>query len=103
MHTKINKHPIDPNFLTHVLWSTTNLGMQHIQLELPRILSYSLTKKIKHMSRINTFVNYTIMINSPEVYFGIPRPHAEVGHKNITSFSYKNHICRFCINEKQFI
>jgi hypothetical protein len=37
---KINKHPIDPNFLTHVLWSKTNLEMQHIHLELPLILNY---------------------------------------------------------------
>jgi hypothetical protein len=45
MHTKINTHPNDPNFLTHVLWSKTNLGMQHIHLELPLILGYSFTKK----------------------------------------------------------
>jgi hypothetical protein len=34
MHTKINKHPNDSNFLTQVLGSKTNLGMQHIHLEL---------------------------------------------------------------------
>jgi hypothetical protein len=38
------------------------------------------------------------MINSREVYFGIKRPHEEVGDKNIISFSYKNHLDRFCIN-----
>jgi hypothetical protein len=100
MHTKINKHPNDPNFLTHVLWSKTNLGMQHIYLELPLILGYSFTKKIKHISRINTFDNYKIAINSPEVNFGTKRPHAEVGHKNIIIFSYKNHLDRFYINGK---
>jgi hypothetical protein len=61
MYTKINKHPIDPNFLTHALWSKTNLGMQHINLELPLILSYKFTKK----SRINTSDNYKTVINSP--------------------------------------
>jgi mRNA-degrading endonuclease YafQ of YafQ-DinJ toxin-antitoxin module len=73
MHTKINKHPIDPNFLTHVLWSKTNLGMQHIHLELPLILSYSITKKNKHISRINISDNYKIVNNPPEVYFGKER------------------------------
>jgi hypothetical protein len=29
------------------------------------------------------------------VYFGIKRPHAEVGYKNIIIFSYKNHLGRF--------
>jgi hypothetical protein len=81
MHTKINKHPTDPNSLTHVLWSKNNLGMQHIHLELPLILGYSFTKKIKHISIVNTFDNYKIVINSPEVHFGIMRQHAEVGHK----------------------
>jgi hypothetical protein len=39
-----------------------------------------------------------IVINSPEMQLGITRPHAEVGHKNIISFSYKNHLGRFCMN-----
>jgi hypothetical protein len=77
--------------------------MQHIHLELPLILSCSFTKKIKHISRLNTSDNYKIVINSPEVYFGIKRQHAEVGHKNIIIFSYKNHLDRFCIKIKQFI
>jgi hypothetical protein len=34
MHIKINKYQIDFNFLTHGLWSKTNLVMQHIHLEL---------------------------------------------------------------------
>jgi hypothetical protein len=63
--------------------------MQHIHPELPLILSYSFTKKIKHNSRINTSDNYKIVINSPEVHFGINRPHAEAGHKNIIIFRYK--------------
>jgi hypothetical protein len=33
MHTKLKKHQNDPNFLTHVIWSKTNLGMQHIHLD----------------------------------------------------------------------
>jgi hypothetical protein len=55
------------------------------------------------MSRINTSGNYKIVINSPEVYFGIKRPHEGVRHKNIIIFSNKNHLDRFCINGKQFI
>jgi hypothetical protein len=81
MHTKINTHQHDPNFLTHDLWSKTNLGMQHIHLELLWILSYVFTKKIRLISRINISGNYKIVINSPEVDFGIQRYHAEVGHK----------------------
>jgi hypothetical protein len=77
--------------------------MQHIHLELPFIFGYSFTKKIKHNSRINTSDNYKIVINSPEVHFGIKRQHAEVGHKNIIIFSYKNHLYKLCINRKQFI
>jgi hypothetical protein len=103
MHRKINKHPNNPNFLTHVLWSKTNLGMQHIHLELPLLLGYSFTKKIKHNLRINTSGKYKIVINSSEVHFGIKRPQAEIGHKNIIIFIYKNHLYRFCINGKQFI
>jgi hypothetical protein len=49
------------------------------------------------------FCHSKIVINSPEVQLGIARPHAEVGHKNIIIFSYKNHWDRFCINGKQFI
>jgi hypothetical protein len=57
----------------------------------------------KHISRINYFGNYKMVINSPEVYFGIQRQHAEVGHKNLISFSYKNYMDRFCKHRKQFI
>jgi hypothetical protein len=56
-----------------------------------------------HILRINTSGNSKIVINSPEVQHGITRPHAEVGHKNIMSFSYKNYLDRLCINGKQFI
>jgi hypothetical protein len=55
-----------------------------------------------HILRINTH-HSKIGINSPEVQLGITRPHAEVEHKNIINFSYKNHLDRFCINGKQFI
>jgi hypothetical protein len=60
-------------------------------------------KENKHISRINICVNYKIVINSPHVHFGTTRQHAEVGHKNLIIFSYKNHLDRFCINRKQFI
>jgi hypothetical protein len=56
-----------------------------------------------HKLRINISDHPKIMINSPEVCFGIARQHAQVGHKNINIFSYKNHLGRFCINGKQFI
>jgi hypothetical protein len=102
MHTK-NKNSNDSNILTQGLGSKTNLGMQHIHPELPLIFGYSFTKKIKHNSIINTSDKYKIVINSPEVLFGIKIPHAEVGHKNIIIFSYKNHLDIFCIKGKQFI
>jgi hypothetical protein len=56
-----------------------------------------------HKLRINIYVKPKIMIKSSEVLFGIARQHAQVGHKNINSFSYKNHLGRFCIIGKQFI
>jgi hypothetical protein len=103
MHTKINIHPNDSNFLTHVIWSKTRLGMQHKYLELLWILTYAITKKNKHISRINISDNYKMMVNSPEVQFGKTRQHEEVGHKNRIIFSYKNHFDGFCINRQQFI
>jgi hypothetical protein len=53
-----------------------------------------------HKLRINISDHPKIMINSPEVCFGITRQHAQVGHKNINIFSYKNHLGRFCIKGK---
>jgi hypothetical protein len=44
MHIKINKHQIDPNFLTHGHRSKTKLGMQQIYLELLYILGYAFKK-----------------------------------------------------------
>jgi hypothetical protein len=90
------------HFLKHDL-SKTKLGMQHIHLKLLWNLTYAIIKKNKNISRINISINYKIVINSPEVYFGITRQHAEFGHKNLNIFSYKNHLDRFCINIKQFI
>jgi hypothetical protein len=43
------------------------------------------------------------MIISPEVCFRIKRQYAEVGCKNLIIFSYKNHLCRFCRDGKQFL
>jgi hypothetical protein len=80
----------------------TSLGVQHIHLELLWNLSYVFSKKTKYNSRINIFGDYKIAINSPEVCFGIKRQYAEVGCKNLISFSYKKHLCRFCTNRKQF-
>jgi hypothetical protein len=56
-----------------------------------------------HKLRINISDYSKIVINSPVVYLAITRQHAQVGHKNINIFSYKNHLGRFCINGKQFI
>jgi hypothetical protein len=56
-----------------------------------------------HKLRINTSSQSNIVINSSEMYLGITRQHAQVGHKNINMFSYKNHPGRFCIKGKQFI
>jgi hypothetical protein len=53
-----------------------------------------------HNLRINISVHPKIMINSPEVCHGITRQHAQVGHKNINIFSYKNHLGGNCIKEK---
>jgi hypothetical protein len=44
-----------------------------------------------------------IVFNSPGVYLGITRQHAQVGHKSINIFSYKHHLGKFCTNGKQFI
>jgi hypothetical protein len=60
-------------------------------------------KENKHISRINISYNHKIVINSPEVHFGIKSQHAEVGHKNQIILSYKNHLDRLCTNRKQFI
>jgi hypothetical protein len=49
---------------------------------------------------MNISGNYKIVINSPEVHFGIERQHAEVGNKNIIIFGYKNHLGRSCGNGK---
>jgi hypothetical protein len=103
MHTKINIQQNDPNFPTHVIWSETTLGMQHIHLELLWNLTYTINKKNKHNSRITIYVNYKIVINSPEVCFGTQSHYVEVGCKNLISFSYKNHLCRFWRNGKQFL
>jgi hypothetical protein len=37
------------------------------------------------------------------MHLGITRSHAEVEHKNLISFSYKNHLDRFNINTKETI
>jgi hypothetical protein len=87
MHTKINTHQNDPNFLTHVIWFKTSLVVQHIHLELLWNLSYVFAKKNKHNSRINISANYKIVLNSPEVCFGIRRQCAQVGCKNLIIFS----------------
>jgi hypothetical protein len=36
-----------------------------------------------HLLKINTSDQPKIVIKSPEVYLGITRQHAQVGHKNI--------------------
>jgi hypothetical protein len=56
-----------------------------------------------HNLRINISIHPKIIINSPVVCFGITRQHAQVRHKNINIFIYKNHLGGFCIKGKQFI
>jgi ABC-type antimicrobial peptide transport system ATPase subunit len=56
-----------------------------------------------HKLRIIISDKPKMMINSPEVCLDITRQHAQVGHKNINIFIYKNHLGRFYINGKQFI
>jgi hypothetical protein len=56
-----------------------------------------------HKLRIKISVKPKIMVNSQEVCFDIERQHAQVGHKNINIFSYKNHLGSFSRNGKQFI
>jgi hypothetical protein len=87
MHTKIITHQNDPNFLRHVIWPKTRLEVQHIHLELLWNLIYAILKKTKHNSRINVSGNYKILINSPDVGFGIKRQYAKVGCKNIIIFN----------------
>jgi hypothetical protein len=43
------------------------------------------------------------VVNSPKVCFGTTRQHAKVGHKNINTFGYKNHLGKFYRNENQFL
>jgi hypothetical protein len=102
MHTKINKQPNDLAFLTHFIWSKTRLGMQHIHLELLWILTYASKKKNKHISRINIYDNYKIVINSSKEYFSITRQHAELATKIKLFLSTKNYLGKFFINRKQF-
>jgi hypothetical protein len=87
MHTKIITQQKDPNFLTHVIWSKTSLVVQHIHLELIWNLSYVFLKKIKQNSRIIISVIYKIVINSPEVCFGMKRQCAQVELRNINMSS----------------
>jgi hypothetical protein len=87
MHTKIITHKNDPNFLKTVIWFKSSLVVQHIHLELLWNLSYEILKKIKHNSRIIISVIYKIVINSPEVCFGMTRQCAQVELKNISIFS----------------
>jgi hypothetical protein len=89
---KVNAHKNnysknDPNFLTHVIWFKTNLVVQHIHLELLWNLSCAILKKNKHNSRILISGIYKIVINSPQVWFGINRQCAKSGCKNLIIFS----------------
>jgi hypothetical protein len=83
MHTKIITHQNDPNFLTHAIWPKTSLVVRHIYLELLWNLSYEVLRKIKHNSRIIISLIFKIVINSPEVCFGMKIQCAQVELKNI--------------------
>jgi hypothetical protein len=49
-------------------------------------LELGILKKNKHKSIIIIFVNYKIVLNSPEVCFGRKRQYAKVGCKNLIIF-----------------
>jgi hypothetical protein len=66
-------------------------------------LSYVFSKKNKHNSRIIISADYKIGINSIEVGFGMARQYTKVGCKNLIILIYKNHLCRFCREGKQFL
>jgi hypothetical protein len=103
MHTKLNRHQNDPISLIHALWSKTSLRDQQVHLKTLLILLHKFTNEIMHKLRIIISDKPKIMINSLEVCFDITRQHAQVGHKNINIFSYKNHLGSFCKKGKQFI
>jgi hypothetical protein len=86
MHTKIITQQNDPNFLTHVICLKTSLVVKHLHLELLWNLSCAILKKNKHNSRIITSCIYKIVINSPQVCFGISRQCARGGCKNLIVF-----------------
>jgi hypothetical protein len=103
MHTKIITQKNDPNFLTHVIWSKSSLGVQHIHLALSRNLSYAFSKKIKHNSRIINSGDYKIVVTSPEVCFVIKRQYTKVDCKDLIIFIYKNQLFRSWRNGKTFL
>jgi hypothetical protein len=76
---KINTHQNDSNFLSQGLWSKSKLGMQPTPTDAID-LGLCIFKENRHISRININDNYKIVINSPEVHFGLTRSHAEVEH-----------------------
>jgi hypothetical protein len=69
------------------VWLKSSLVVQHIHLELLWNLSYAILKKNKNKTRIIISVIYKIVINSPQVCFGIKRQCAEVGGKNLIIFT----------------
>jgi hypothetical protein len=56
-----------------------------------------------HKSRIIISVIPQLMINSPDVHFGVTRQCAQVGVKNINMFNMKNHLCSSARNGKTFL
>jgi hypothetical protein len=56
-----------------------------------------------HRSRIITYVNPKIMINSLGLHFDIKRQCAQVGLNNMNIFNKKNHLCRSARNGQTFL
>jgi hypothetical protein len=52
-------------------------------------LSCAFSKKNKHNSIINIYFNYKIVVNSPELGFGIKRQCTKVGCKNLCFLAIK--------------
>jgi hypothetical protein len=66
-------------------------------------LSCTFLKKNKHNSRINISGNYKIVVNSPEVCFGVKRQCAKVGCKILMIFARKIIYADRTEMEKHFI
>jgi hypothetical protein len=66
-------------------------------------LELCIVKEKTSIIQINISGNYKIVIDLPEVCFGIKRQYTKVGCKYLFIFSNKNHLSRFCRNGQTFL